>query len=130
MAPEHIAAYRASFRGRLQDKYRTHEKRRQQLMQTVLRCAHKTFTRFPSIQRAYLFGSIIRPREFHAESDVDIGIEGANAEEYFGAWAAFEELLPQVVIDIRDVDALTSFGQAIMRTGIMIYERTDTSPSS
>ncbi|MEZ4658002.1 MAG: nucleotidyltransferase domain-containing protein [Caldilineaceae bacterium] len=130
MTPEQVAAYRASFSGRLQDKYRIHEQRRQELMQTVLRCAHKTFSRFPSIQRAYLFGSIIRPNEFHSLSDVDIGIEGATAEEYFGVWAAFEELLPQVAIDIRDVDPLTSFGQAITRTGIQIYERTDTSPSS
>lgn len=130
MTPEQIAVCRASFRSRLQEQYRVHEKRRTEVAEAILQHGHDIIARFPSIQRAYLFGSTIRPGTFHAESDADIGVQGATAEDYFGLWAAFEELLPTVTIDIRDVDPQTHFGRAVVSTGILLYERKDSSSAS
>ncbi|HEY71679.1 MAG TPA: nucleotidyltransferase domain-containing protein [Thermoflexia bacterium] len=38
---------------------------------------------YPSLRRVYLFGSVIRPGAFLPSSDIDVAVEGLDAEAYF-----------------------------------------------
>jgi len=118
-----IEACRRTLQNRWRKQLEQREQRRQQVLETVLNVAPAIIARFPSIQRAYLFGSITRPGAFHAESDVDIGVEGASAVEYFAVWRALDEAFPEIFLDVRDVVPETYFGQQVQNRGILLYER-------
>ncbi len=50
------------------------------------------------IEQAYLFGSVIRPDRFTAQSDVDVAVEQMQPDLFFAALSALSEALG------RDVD--------------------------
>jgi predicted nucleotidyltransferase len=120
-----IHTYRKSFRERLQRDVQAREQVRRNLMQVVTACVPAICARYDSVQRAYLFGSLTQPGQFHAQSDVDVAIEGATAEHYFALWHALEEALPERVIDLRDVEPHSHFGRSVRLRGQLLYERTD-----
>lgn len=88
----------------------------------AVRCA---VVNFPSIQRVFLFGSVIRTSGFRADSDVDVGIEGLGVEDYFAAWRAIEQAAPDWLIDVRDITQPSTFAERVKATGKLIYERSD-----
>lgn len=118
-----IETYRRTLQNRLHKQLEQREQRRQQVLKSMLAEAPAIIARFPSIQRAYLFGSITKTGAFHADSDVDIGVEGVSAPEYFAVWRALEEAFPEIFIDVRDVIPDTYFGQQVQNRGILLYER-------
>jgi predicted nucleotidyltransferase len=67
------------------------------------------------IQRAYLFGSLLRPNRFGQHSDVDVAVEALDANHFFSAMAALSEVVG------RDVDLVElckcPFAERIRQTG-------------
>jgi predicted nucleotidyltransferase len=120
-----IRAYQRTFQQRLDATLKAREKVRNRVLQRVLAKIPQLIARYSTIQRAYLFGSVTRRGLFHAQSDIDIGIEGANTEDYFALWNTLEEALPDLLIDLRDIPPDSYFGHQIYKTGILLYERTN-----
>jgi predicted nucleotidyltransferase len=55
------------------------------------------------VQRVAVFGSLLRPELFHAESDLDLAVWGLAEQEYAPACAAVEQLNPAFGIDLVDM---------------------------
>jgi predicted nucleotidyltransferase len=73
--------------------------------------------------RIYLFGSVVRPGAFRLDSDVDAGVEGADAQDYFALWRDLEREAPEWTIDLREVSGNPPFAERVRATGIPLYER-------
>jgi len=125
-----IRTYRRSFQARLRRRWKARETTRRRAMQTVRQKAPALLSNWPSVRRAYLFGSVTLPGAFHVRSDVDIAVEGVTAEEYFALWRALEQALPDWAIDVRDITPASPFADLIRRTGVLIYERANSSATS
>jgi predicted nucleotidyltransferase len=89
-APLQIEIYRHTFRQRLQRDQESRERQRQQALQAVRDKAPAILAAYPSVRRAYLFGSVTRPGAFRPTSDIDIALEGTTAAEYFAVWRDLE----------------------------------------
>ncbi|HEY89136.1 MAG TPA: nucleotidyltransferase domain-containing protein [Thermoflexia bacterium] len=124
ISPEKIQAYRHNFQARLNRQHDAREERREHALRAVYREVPAILARWPSIQRAYLFGSVLSPGAFRQASDIDIAVEGVTASEYFAIWRALETALPDWVIDCRDITADTDshFATSVRGTGKLIYE--------
>ncbi|MBI3950814.1 MAG: nucleotidyltransferase domain-containing protein [Acidobacteria bacterium] len=77
---------------------------------------------FPTIQRVWLFGSLLQPERFHAGSDVDVAVEPPNTPELFKFAAALEQWL-DCSCDVVPLQPETSLGEFVQRMGQCIYER-------
>lgn len=124
------AAYRRNFQARIQRQQDKLEAGRKTALQATLAAAPAVIAACPSVQRAYLFGSVIQPGGFHLESDVDIAVEGIAAQAYTTLWRALEEALPEWNIDLRDISQPSPFADLIRQTGLLIYERKNTPAAS
>lgn len=66
--------------------------------------------------KAYIFGSLVRPNRFHAGSDIDIALSGLNKFELYGFIGEISAILD------RDVDVVRleecPFHESIMNQGI------------
>jgi predicted nucleotidyltransferase len=122
-----IETYRHTFQMRLQQQLEDREQLRQNVLQIVLSRVPKVIADFPSIRRAYLFGSLTHVGAYNQESDVDIAVEGASAEEYFGIWRVLEEVLSDLTVDLRDLVPDSYFGRQVCQGGVLLYERGNSS---
>lgn len=69
--------------------------------------------------RVVLFGSLAHRAWLHPGSDVDLGVEGVTAAQYWQAWAAVESLFTSVTVDLVDIaDAGPSLRHEIEQHGI------------
>jgi predicted nucleotidyltransferase len=75
---------------------------------------------FPAIRAAYLFGSILQPGRFHAESDVDVAIDWDDLEAETPFWRALERALERNV-DLRPREG--PIARAVGDYGERVYER-------
>jgi len=71
-----VTACRAYLQARQEQQFQTRERRRQAALQAVRAAARSVLPHFPRVQRAYLFGSVLRPAAMRATSDVDVAVEG------------------------------------------------------
>lgn len=118
------AHYRAHFQQRLADQMAEREELRQQAQTAATAAILALAPTFPSLQYAFLFGSITRAGQFHPQSDVDVALEGTTAEDYFAFWRELEKALPNWVLDVRELTAADqAFANLIRQTGILLYER-------
>ena len=78
--------------------------------------------RYPGVQRAYLFGSVIRPGAFTARSDVDVGLEGADMAVCLDIWHAAEAMVADWSLDLRPLND-GPFAQRIRQKGELVYGR-------
>lgn len=121
-----IAACRARLQARQAHQYHDREQQRQALLQALRAAAHATFSRFPGVQRAYLFGTIVRPGALRTTSDVDVAIEGRlSAEDYFTLWRELERVAEYRPIDLVELDQSPHFADRIREHGMVIYAHTD-----
>lgn len=104
--------------------YDERESRRQSLLLEIVPQIQQVLKCYPSVDRAYLFGSILRKGDFRKNSDVDIAVEGLACEHYFELWRELEEVL-KITIDLRPVTE--TLAQTIALTGQKIYDRKDSS---
>ena len=74
----------------------------------------------PAIRAAYLFGSILKPGWFHAQSDVDVAIDCDDLESETPFWRALERALERNV-DLRPREG--PIAQAVEDYGELVYER-------
>jgi predicted nucleotidyltransferase len=121
----------AACRAHLQARQAQHRRRQEQRQQAVIRAVHTAIStvvpRFPNVQRAYLFGSILHASALHATSDVDIAVEGPlDAQAYFTLWRELERALDDTPIDLDLVtlDRDLHFANRVREQGALIYERT------
>lgn len=129
--PEQIKIYRRNFQARMQRQSEKREIRRQRALAAVRKGAPSLMAEWPAVRRAYLFGSVTREGAFHAESDIDIAIEGEiDAETYFALWHALERALPDWAIDLRDISTHSRFADLVRQYGELIYEQEDTIAAS
>lgn len=116
-----IQAYRDSYQARLQRNFEAGEAKRKKAFQEIKAVAPAIVVKYPAVKRMYLFGSILRPGAFRADSDIDLAIEGGSAEDYFALWRDLQEALSDWFIDLRDLPAETIFTQRVYETGEKIY---------
>ncbi|RME49494.1 MAG: nucleotidyltransferase domain-containing protein [Caldilineae bacterium] len=121
LSAEAISAYRRTFLARLKRRREEQEARRRRAQAAVMEVAPRILANYPSVRRAYLFGSVTQPGAFHDASDVDIAVEGVATEAYFPLWRALEEALPEWRIDLRDISSPFPFADRVRRTGVLIY---------
>ena len=69
------------------------------------------------IDKAYLFGSVVRPYRFTERSDVDIAVERIEPDHFFGAMAALSEVLEREV-DLVELSKC-HFAHRIRQQGIL-----------
>ncbi len=56
---------------------------------------------------------------FYAKSDVDLAVEGLDADDYWEAWRRVEEIIADRPVDLIDMETVTpSVLKAIQRYGI------------
>lgn len=120
-----MAVYRQTFKDRLNRQHGEREACRLQALAHIQAGLPSVASSFASVRRVYLFGSILRSGQFHAKSDVDIGVGGVTAEEYFALWRELEAAFPERPVDLRDVSKPSFFADTIQKTGLLIYERTN-----
>ena len=70
------------------------EKRREQILQAAEACKRLLRERFGA-RRVILFGSLAGQTPWHAQSDVDLAVEGLAPTAFFDAYSACRDLLPQ-----------------------------------
>ncbi len=121
-----LAASRAYLKFRQERAYQVAEQLRQAALHAVYRAARLVLPRFPGVERAYVFGSVLRPGAMHAGSDIDVAIEGMlSAEEYFALWRALESELSEWTVDLVELDQEVRFADRVREQGALIYERSD-----
>ncbi len=81
----------------LAERQARNEQERQQVLQQVLAWLQRSGQQY-GIDRAYIFGSVIRPGHFHETSDVDVGVDEINPVKQIDAIADLSMAL------LRDVD--------------------------
>ena len=77
---------------------------------------------YPCITQIYLFGSAIRPGQFHDRSDIDIAVAGNDAATYFSFWRELETACPRWPIDLQDVNQPGHFADTVRQLGELVYE--------
>lgn len=92
------------------------EAKRQQILAKTLRLLDDMGPRY-NIQRAYLFGSVVKPGHFQANSDVDIAVEQINPSRFFEAMGEFFYRLEREV-DLVELDKC-HFADKIRREGVL-----------
>ncbi len=126
LSPEAMVTYRRAFQQRAQAKLEAKEKRRQQATDAARAAIAIVMPRYPMVQRAYLFGSILKPGGFGPNSDVDIAVEGADMALCFDIWRDLEQYAPEWQFDVRPLSKNDLFSERIRQKGEVIYERTTT----
>jgi len=126
-----IAACRATLQTRQQQQFRARERRRLAALQALRTAGKRVLPAFPAVQRAYLFGSVLRPGAMRATSDVDIAIEGTlDAETYFAVWRALEMAAEGWDVELVELGDDLRFAPRVREQGELIYERTDSAIES
>lgn len=123
LSPKAIATYRRTFQQRAQARFQAREKRRQQAKRAVCDAIRMVMPHYPSVQQVYLFGSVIKPGAFRRDSDVDIGVVGANMALCLDIWRDLEQAAPEWMLDVRSLDAQNRLTKRIRQKGELIYER-------
>jgi predicted nucleotidyltransferase len=92
------------------------ESERQQILAKTLRLLDDLGPRY-NIQRAYLFGSVVKPGRFRADSDVDIAVEQIDPRQFIEALSKFSMRLNRDV-DLIELDKC-HFADKIRREGVV-----------
>lgn len=117
--------YREGYRAREAQRWARSEQLRQQRLMQIGEHWPELFAAFPTLMRAYLFGSILKPGHFRPDSDIDVAVEGLAPESFSPLWDALEGSLPEHVIDLCTLKPETFFGQQVKEQGLVLYERGD-----
>jgi predicted nucleotidyltransferase len=125
-----IAACRASFAAREENRLAGREKRRQAALEAAVSALKAILPHYVKVRRAYLFGSVVRPGAFRLDSDVDVAVEGMEAADYFALWRDLERAMPDWQVDLRDLVPGTHFAERVQRSGCLVYGSKDSGAES
>ncbi len=78
--------------------------------------------RYPAIRRVYLFGSLLQPGRFGANSDIDMVVDSDSLESESAFWRILERNL-QRNVDIRPMTE--PIIEILAHGGEQVYERED-----
>ncbi|MDZ7364092.1 MAG: nucleotidyltransferase domain-containing protein [candidate division KSB1 bacterium] len=93
------------------------EKRRQKALVVAQQIAEMLRRDFDA-KEIYLFGSALRPGEFHAHSDIDLAAEGIAPERYFSAVGRALMMSDEFSVDLLDFsECLPELKTVICRRG-------------
>jgi predicted nucleotidyltransferase len=96
--------------------------RQQLLMKAAQDCANVLAEKY-AVRAVYLFGSVAWPDRFHADSDIDLAVEGLPDEKYMRALAELWRLLP-VGCELNLVPIESAFpklAERVRREGVVLY---------
>lgn len=126
-----LETYRRTFQAREQRRRDEHETLRQRVLTRVREQIPPILAQYPSVERAYLFGSMTRPGDFTPHSDIDLALDGVSAREDAALWHVLNDAFPDNLIDVRALPtSLSPIADFIRHYGILIYEREDIAASS
>ncbi|MDZ7291071.1 MAG: nucleotidyltransferase domain-containing protein [candidate division KSB1 bacterium] len=95
---------------------------RQQLLEIAQKCARLLAEKY-AVRTVYLFGSVAWPDRFHADSDIDLAVEGLPDEKYTRALAELWRLLPPGhELNLVPIEAaFPELAERIRREGMVLY---------
>jgi predicted nucleotidyltransferase len=93
MLAEEYKTYTEAWRRRRRSEREALALLHQQLLQAAQKSANLLEEKY-AVRAVYLFGSVAWPERFHADSDLDLAVEGLPDEKYFRALAELWRLLP------------------------------------
>jgi predicted nucleotidyltransferase len=73
------------------------EEQRKQVLSNLKEILKKLSLNF-GFSKAYIFGSVVKPKKFHNRSDIDIAVFGLKNQHFFSLMGEFSRCL------LRDVD--------------------------
>jgi predicted nucleotidyltransferase len=82
------------------------------------------FAKWPSVRRAWLFGSVAKGRKPDFRSDIDFAVEGLPATAHYRALAELDNVVSLPADLVRWEDADQVLRDQISAAGILVYERT------
>jgi len=122
MSTEEQKFYTEAWRRRQRAEREALPRLHQQLMQTAEKCATLLAEKF-SVRAVYLFGSVAWPERFHADSDLDLAVEGLPDEKYFRALAELWRLLPPGrELNLVPLEAaFPELAERVHQEGVLLY---------
>ena len=103
------------------------EAERRRWLQCVREAVARLASAYPGVCRVYLFGSLLQPGRFRADSDIDVAVECDTLETESLLWRAMERELERDV-DVRPL--VGALAEVVMTEGVLIYERQDSHPDA
>ncbi|MEA3407260.1 MAG: nucleotidyltransferase domain-containing protein [Chloroflexota bacterium] len=116
-----ITAYRKALEERERRRRAERERRRREALAAVRQAVHAVAPSYPTLERVYLYGSVIRPGAFRRDSDVDVAVEGLGAGECFDLWQDLEQAAPAWNLDVRPLKPDDHFSDRVRQRGVIIY---------
>jgi len=98
------------------------EAERQQWLQRVREAVASCASHYADIRRVYLFGSLLQPRRFRPDSDIDVAVECGTLTTESAFWHSLERELERDV-DVRPLTGVIA--EVVIREGEQIYEQGD-----
>lgn len=112
--------YIKGLRRREAERKATLEKRRQKAFAIARQIADMLRQDFGATE-IYLFGSVLRPGEFHAHSDIDLAADGIAPARYLTAVAKALIMAEEFSVDLVDIaECQPEFEDSILRKGIKL----------
>lgn len=122
-----LLAYRDYHARRDLERRQEREGLRLRVLEQARGVIRRAAPRFPAIRAVYLFGSILRPNGFRADSDVDVAIDCDDIETETPFWRTLEEALERNV-DLRP--RVGAVARAVEASGEFCYEREVSRPGT
>ena len=96
--------------------------RQQRLVEAAQNCANLLAKKY-TVRAVYLFGSVAWPDRFHADSDIDLAVEGLPDEKYMRALTELWHLLPaEGELSLVPLEsAFPELAERVRREGIVLY---------
>jgi predicted nucleotidyltransferase len=96
--------------------------RQKRLLEAAQNCANVLAKKY-AVRAVYLFGSVAWPERFHADSDIDLAVEGLPDEKYMRALTELWRLLPAgSELNLVPLEsAFPELAERVRREGILLY---------
>ncbi len=96
--------------------------RQQRLLEAAQNCADVLAKKY-AVRAVYLFGSVAWPERFHADSDIDLAVEGLPDEKYMRALTELWRVLPAgCELNLVPLEsAFPELAERVRREGIVLY---------
>lgn len=117
--PEELKSYQASARKRQAQRQQQRLKRQQQGLQVAKQAAQILKQEFGATQ-VKLFGSMLNVRRIHAESDVDLAVEGLADDRYLEALTQLLDLSTLSVDLVQMEHCQPKIREAIAQQGVSL----------
>jgi len=122
ISPEEYKTYTAAWRQRRRAEREALPRLHEQLLETAQQCADWLAEKY-AVRKVYLFGSVAWPERFHADSDIDLAVEGLPDEKYIRALTELWRLLPSGrELNLVPLEAaFPELAERVRREGLVLY---------